>query len=142
VDHTAGQHLQNARALEILYSYMNLPFGDGALRQVQIHILGEGQGQNDWGDGKTGQIVLDLETSRLGIMWIHIRHTAEQCTCRFEVASEEIAAHISRAASSLEARLEGISFKQVRVTASVWDGDRMTAIAALLQPYSGLDVTA
>ncbi len=142
MDHSAEQHLQIARALEVPYSYMNIPFGDSAVSQAQIHIFGEGQGQNRWKDGKSGQIVLDLETSRLGSMWIQIQHNAEQCTCRFDVASEEIAAHINEATSTLEARLEGISFKQVKVSASVWDGDRMKAVAALFQQYSGLDVTA
>lgn len=65
-------------------------------------------------------------------MWIQIQHNAEQCTCRFDVASEEIAAHINEAASTLEARLEGISFKQVKVSGSVWDGDHMKAVAALV----------
>jgi hypothetical protein len=60
MDHSAGQHLQNSRALEVPYSYMNIPFGDSAVSQAQIHIFGEGQGQNSWKDGKSGQIVLDL----------------------------------------------------------------------------------
>jgi hypothetical protein len=142
MDHTAGQHLQNARSLEIPYAYMNLPLGEEAISQVQIHILGEGRNPEDWGEGAAGQIVLDLETSRLGPMWIHIEHTADTCSCRFDVASDEVAEHINNAADTLAARLEGASFKNVSVRAATWDGDRLASIAKLFQRVSGLDIKA
>ena len=142
MEHTAGQHVQNARALEIPYAYLNIPFSEGEIRQAQIHIFGDGGGQDEWNDGKSGRIVLDLETSRLGALWIDVQHSTDACSCRIEVASDSIAVHINSAAAALADRLEASGFSQVSVVAYVETVDRMSSIAELFQRYSGLDLQA
>lgn len=140
LDHAAGQHLQNARGLDTSYVYLNIPIANDALRQAQIHFFADGQQNQD--DSGAGQIVMDLDTTNLGSIWIHIQHSPENCTCRFNVNSEEIVGYINHAADSLVTRLEGLSFKHVQVLAMVWDGDRIQALADVIQQFAGLDIKA
>lgn len=143
LDHVAGQHVQNARSAEVPYAYLNIPFPeDSGIVQAQIHVLGEGHEENEWNDEGHSQIVLDLQTTRLGELWIHVSHRPEQCLCQFEVSSEAIVAQINEVAEDLKHRLEAQGFQHVTVHATIRSTERMEALARLLQPYSGLDVQA
>ena len=143
MDHFAGQYLQNVRSTEVPYAYLNIPFPeDSGILQAQIHVLGEGHGENEWDETGHSQIVLDLQTTRLGELWIQISHRPEQCVCQFEVESDAIVNRINEVSDDLQSRLEAQGFQQVTVQASLRSNERMEAVARLLQRYSGLDMQA
>jgi hypothetical protein len=141
MEQVAGQHVQNSRSSEVPYAYLNIPFPEGSgIQEAQIHVLGDGHGENEWDEEGHGQIVFDLQTTGLGELWIHLSHRPEQCVCRFEVESEAIVEAINGAADELQGRLEAQGFERVHVEASLRSTDRMEALAGVLQRFSGLDV--
>ncbi len=141
VEHVSGQHLQNGRSLDVPYAYLTIPFPEGAdIVEAQIHFVGDGQGENEWDEAGHGQIVLDLSTTRLGELWIHVSHRVEGCVCQFSVETEAIATTINDSASVLRERLEEQGFERVNVIASVRSKDRLEALADVLQRFSGLDL--
>lgn len=140
-DHVAGQSLQNARSLEMPYMFLSLPLGE-VFERAQLHVFGEGRSDESGSGHESGTLVLDLEMSKLGSLWLEVRHRGDQCACQFFVASEAVAMAIQSASAELVTRLEASAFARVTVQATADDRKRAEALAALLGPMSGLDLRA
>lgn len=139
-DHLAGQALQNARAFDMPYHFLSLPMGDG-FQRAQVHFFGDGQGQGG-SNHENGTLILDLELSNLGSLWLEMQHRGDACSCQFYVESEEVAEVIRTASDDLVERLSSTPFSQVTIHASADAGERSAALAKVLQPLSGLDLRA
>lgn len=139
-DHAAGQHLQNARGTEMPYLFMNLPLGSDFPR-AQLHVLG-GEGSSGKDASSEGTVILDLELSQLGNVWVELRHHEKNCTCRFHVESDQVATAILEASESLRARLNAGHFTAVEIQATTDSRDRIETLAMVLGGVAGLDVQA
>ncbi len=138
-----GSDVQNLRALDQPYEFMEFPLGEEqGFRRLQLHVFSEAPSRNDPQGQAIHQTVLDLELTRLGPMWIALRAQGPQCTCAFRVMTPELATHLNRVADELRDELAGLGFPHARITATVWDGDRESALLSLLSPYQGLDLDA
>lgn len=139
-DQSAGQHLQNARSSDVPYVFLNLPLGPD-IQRAQLHILGRESSGGENGKSE-GSVILDLQLSKLGNVWMEMKHRDDWCACRFHVESESIAGVILDASESLAERLRRGHFSDVSVQATTEEHDRLSALADLLAPLSGLDISA
>lgn len=138
-----GGLLQNLHGQRHEYYFVEMPmlwsgFGESA----QVHFFGEG-GQSGKGfAAKHALVVLDLSLTRLGDLWISLRTTHGTCQCQFRAVTEEAVEAIRAGSGELTAALENLGLGRVEVTVSLWDGDRLREMGALLGRYSGFDVSA
>lgn len=139
-DQSAGQHLQNARSSDVPYVFLNLPLGSD-IQRAQLHVLGRESSGGENGKGE-GSVILDLQLSNLGNVWMEMKHRDDSCVCRFHVESDSVAGVILDASEALTERLRKGHFSDVSVQATTEQHDRFSALVDLLAPLSGLDISA
>lgn len=134
---TAGE-LNSARNLQMPYLFAELPLpDDGQLRHLHIHILGEGNGKD--GSPESHTVVLDIETSRLGKMWIHLLHAPGTCRCVIKAQESETVALLEQHGPRLVDALNTLGYPDASVKSESWDGDRIAQASRLLRRFSVLD---
>ena len=133
--------VQNVRSLDQPYIFLQIPCAaEGPFRRGHIHIMSGGGSGGRKLDSRGAIIALDLSTARLGDLWITISLHDGRCACRICARSPETVEAVRAAAGELETSLKGAGYATAAVHAVLWDGDRLRALAALMRPYSGLDV--
>jgi len=143
LERATGGDAQNLRALNQPYQFLELPISaEHGFFRLQAHFFSEGGGGKDGQNDLEHRTVLDVETTRLGPVWIDIRSRLRACACNFRMATAELAAAVEAGADELEEALRALGYRQVRVTVSPWDGDRESALIALLAPFQPLDLEA
>lgn len=138
-----GTHLQNARGLEHTYTFVEIPIIPGSpIESAQLHFFEEGNGAGRSFSGDQSFVVLDLQTTKLGDLWVSFRASHGTCDCHFRAMTEETVAAIQGAAAELEAGLRDAGYDRARVQVSLWDGNRLVRMAELMRRFSGIDLTA
>ena len=139
----SGGDLQNLRALEQPYFFLELPFGTEApIQHAQIHFFGEQAGRGNAFDRSDAMVAMDLSTTRLGDLWIALRVTQGRCYCTIGATSEATLEAIEGASGELVEGLARAGYPDAVVRTRVWNGDRFAEVAALASRFSGLDVEA
>jgi hypothetical protein len=143
LDRVGSSDLQRLRAFEQPYTFLELHLPpESGIQRAQVHFLGDGGGR-DAGEGEEGRtVVLDLELSRLGPLWVTIRHAAGHCACHFQASSEAVCDAISLCKQELVASIAESGYASVQVTTALWNGDRIAAVAGLMDRFGGLRVSA
>ncbi|HPO17154.1 MAG TPA: flagellar hook-length control protein FliK [Candidatus Hydrogenedentes bacterium] len=137
----SGGELQNLRALEQPYLFLEIPLPSGSeLRFAQVHFFGEGRNKGKPFDQHNALVALDLNTTRLGDLWITLQMTAGRCACHFKATTSEIVQAIRDASDELVDSLDKAGYLKAHITVSRWDGDRIRAAAAMMRRFSGIDV--
>lgn len=143
IDRIAAGHLQNLRALDHTYLFMELAFpADSPIRFGQVHMIGEEGGTGRRFDPRHATVVLDLSTTRLGDLWIRLTVAANQCSCTFLTTESEAVAAIAGESPSLVEALNAAGYPNARVHVALWDGDRFRETVALMRRFAGINVSA
>jgi len=141
LDRFAGVQLQNTRALDFPYLFLQLPFDPaGGIRHGRLHILGEGRG--DGMDKDNASLILDLDTTNLGPVLIALGLTHGRCTCTIRAVDEAAVDMFEAHADDLKEALSRAGFPGATVQATSWDGDAIAALAEEFAGGDGLDVSA
>lgn len=143
LERATGSELQNLRALDQPYQFLELPLSDASgLKRIQIHNFTESHSTAETPSATIHRTVLDLDTTRLGLVWVDLRAQGTQCRCQFRLMSADLAAAVEATAEELETGLKNLGYIRAHVTADTWDGDREQALLALLAPFQSLDLEA
>jgi hypothetical protein len=85
---------------------------------------------------------MDLETSRLGDLWIELGFAGAICRCRLRATSEAVVNALELAGSELESSLVKAGYTYASVSVGLWTGDRLGAAADMLARFQGMEVEA
>lgn len=142
-ERATGGELQNLRGLDQNYHFMELPLSESqGFHRAQIHTFHEKGSTGRSSGGTMHHTVLDIDTTRLGALWVALQSAGDQCNCQFRVEDADVAALIEAQAPTLEAALAAAGYGRVSVSATQWEGDREAALIAMLAPYQKLDLEA
>ena len=134
---TAGE-AQQLHGLERPYAFLDLPVRllDG-FRHGQVHFLNDGATTS--GEAQT-RVVLDLELTKLGPVWVALSCRGSTCHCQVR-ALPDVRPAIAEDGDALREALSSAGYTAV-VQVAAWEGNRVEALAAWLQPSAGLDTRA
>lgn len=142
MDRLAGRDLQNLRAFDEPYLFLEIPFApDAPIRHAQIHLFGRDGGRRSI-DPEHAQAVLDLSTSVLGDLWIALSLTQGRCVCTIRATSPEAVEALRGAGNELADALGEAGYPGATLRLDTWDGNRVREAAALLRRMTGVDLTA
>jgi hypothetical protein len=142
MERLAGRDLMNLHGLEQPYVFLDVPFPpDAPIRHGQIHMWGRGRGKNAI-DAARAEVVLDLETTRLGNLWISLSLGSGHCLCTLRADRAENAAVLEAAAGELAQALNGCGYAEARVRVAFWDGNRLRETAAFVRRMAGINLKA
>jgi flagellar hook-length control protein FliK len=143
LDRVSGNQLQNLRGAETPYQFFEIPFPPNApIRNAQVHILGEEQAPARGFDRENAAVAIDLETTRLGGLWISLTIHQGDCRCWIRAQTPEAVRAIDAHASELAERLKVTGYRGVKVSVSLWRGDRVTEVVNLLAHFRGVNLEA
>jgi hypothetical protein len=138
---TAG-HLQNLRAAEMPYHFLEFAFDPSAqLTQAQIHVFGEG-GSDRRFDPENSTVVIDLSTTNLGDLWISLNMIRGACQCLIRATDIEVVRAVEESSPELAKRLEVSGYPGAKVHATLWDGNRLQEAANLMRRFEGISLEA
>ena len=123
------------------YQFLELPVREAdGFRRAHIHSFSEKGGGPNAPQTPTHRTVLDIETTRLGPLWIALHAAEGHCACRIKAVEHEVAALMRNEADALRESLQGAGYQNASVTVEPWDGNREEAVYQLLAPYQKLDL--
>jgi hypothetical protein len=141
LDRQTGGQLQNLRGQEAPYLFFEVPFPPTApIRNAQVHVLGEGRGRKQRFDPQNTAVAIDLTTTRLGDLWISLAIHQGVCRCSIRARTPEIVRAIEAHVSELTERLGVAGYRAAQVSASLWDGDRISEAVGLFAQFAGVSV--
>jgi len=140
----AGTTLQNVRAFDAPYQFFAIPLSPRTgIEHAQVHVLGRGgRGPGGGGDREAHLVVIDLQLTQLGTMWITIQSAGTACTCVIRTSNGAARGAIDDGAPLLEAGLRRAGFAAAHVHTERWDGDRAGAAAALFAQTAAFEAEA
>ncbi len=142
VERFEAARMQNVRGFEAPYQFLEVPFPRASgFERGQVHFFGDESRGSVLRD-RVQTVVLDLELSRLGSLWIQLQTIGEACSCLIRASAEPARHAIDEAAPALEESLRAAGYGGARVRAEAWDGDRVTALAAMASRFSGFEANA
>lgn len=142
-DRIAGSQIQNTRAFEFPYLFLELPCdGEGPISQGHVHFFGDRNGNGQHIDRQNATIVLDLNTTRLGDLWIQLESHGTECACQFRVTSEAVRDALRAESESLKSDLTALGYEQTHITFDLWDGDRLRELGERFGRVSGVSFLA
>lgn len=141
-DRVAGAQILNAHASDQPYLFLELPFMDNdAFKRAQLHIAGDGQGNAV--DPNRATVILDLDLSELGPLWIALQIFDGHCLCTVRASEPSTIEALDAESGTLSDALERAGYTGARVTVQAWDGDRTVALGNALGAAPGsMDVSA
>ena len=143
LDRLSGTQLQNLRALESAYFFLELPMPpESEFARAQVHFFGEGGPGKEGIDSRNATVVLDLSVSRLGDLWIALRVQEGRCQCEIRAALPEAVAALESASGELAEALAGAGYPGAGVRVGAWETNRIEELAALMRRYTGIDLNA
>ncbi len=139
---TAAQ-LVNARAIDMPYLFLDIPMPiDAPITHAQIHVLGDGGGKAHKFDAKNATVVFDLSTTALGELWITLNVSHGQCSCWIRAQNIDTVAALDANAATLATQLAEAGYQNASVHATLWDGDRVHELSAMMRRFGGLNLQA
>ncbi len=142
LDRLDGSAVQNMRTSDIAYQFIEIPLPPGGeIEHAQVHFFGEGRGGRRF-DSRNATIVMDLSTTRLGDLWIHLAVVSEQCICGLRTTDPEAAEALTAASGELESALSSAGYPNTQVHVGIWNGDRLHEAADLMQRFANIDMNA
>lgn len=139
LDRLDGAAAQNLRGIEQPYAFLELPMpSEAPVRHAQVHFFSRGRGTGR----EHALAALDLETTRLGSLWVTLYAAPGQCNCHFRATDQDAVDAIDAAADELADALRTAGYPNPRVAVSLWDGDRLAAAAEFLDGFNGVDLSA
>ncbi len=145
VERLAGRDMQNLRAYDHPYRFLDIPFApDSPITNAQIHLWGRdrGGGTKREFDGSDVQAVLDLSMTRLGDLWITLSANAAHCACTIRSTLPEAVALLEESVPELTEALRQAGYPGATVRTGLWDGNRIRETAELMRLLSGVDMKA
>ena len=143
LDHLEGQALQQLHRHELPYHYLEIPLGEqSGFHWAHVHYFGGNPTQPNAIKADNCTIVMDLNLSKLGEVWVMIRNVAEQCSCQFRVRETDIAEAIASQTETLQQSLSKAGFPGTQIQTRIWDGDRAAALGELFQRNADLTMKA
>jgi hypothetical protein len=140
-ERASGSDVQNLRNLDQFYQFLELPVPESqGFNRLQLHFFSDGKGSEEQAASQEHRTVLDLEMSHLGPLWIDLRALGQRCVCHFQMATQGLCDHVTDTAVELTSALTDLGFAEVKITASVWGGDREKELLALLSPFKTLNL--
>jgi flagellar hook-length control protein FliK len=107
-----------------------------------VHILGEEQARERGFDRENAAVAIDLETTRLGGLWISLAIHQGECRCWIRAQTPEAVRAIDAHASELAERLKSSGYRNAQVSVSLWRGDRVSEAVNLLAHFRGVNLEA
>jgi flagellar hook-length control protein FliK len=87
-------------------------------------------------------VVVDLHLTNLGSMWITIQSSGTTCNCAIRTDNAAARGALDEGAPVLEAGLRRAGFAAAQVRTEAWDGDRVSAAAALFAQTAAFEAEA
>ncbi|MCC6491234.1 MAG: hypothetical protein IT364_27340 [Candidatus Hydrogenedentes bacterium] len=143
LERLSGGQLQNLRAFELPYFFLELPFDPhSAITHAQVHFFGEGKERGREFDTENATVVFDLSTTRLGDLWISMGPVQGICHCWIRATDAEVVHLVDDTAPELAQRLESCGYAGAQVHATLWDGNRLRETANLMRRFEGISLQA
>ncbi len=142
VERFDAARMQNVRGFETPYQFIEVPLAkQTGFNRAQVHFFGD---ESRGAAGKPGahSVVLDLDLSQLGPVWIALLATGRTCACVMRIASDAARQALSDAAPSLEDALRAAGYDGATVRAESWDGDRVAALVSMSSRFAGFEASA
>jgi hypothetical protein len=142
-DHGIGSRIMNIHGSDQPWHFLEIPFApETGMQQARIYFFEEEQGSRKNRKKPFSIAAFDLETTRLGAIWITLKTAGNRIDCRFRVMHDEIVNTIEENADSLRAALEDAGYAGAVIRASRWDGDRLAEAARIMRRFSRINVNA
>lgn len=143
LDRLVGGQLQNLRALEQPYCFIELPCSpESGVHHAQVHFLGDGQGGANRIDANHATVVMDLSMTRLGDLWITLRLAEGLCVCRIQARDPKAAEALMESRDELVGALRSAERRAIRVEIEPWRAGRLQEVATLMGRFKGIGVNA
>ncbi len=142
LEHLEGSALQQIHRLEIPYVYLEVPLGYASgFHWAHVHWFGANNTRQQI-EKNNSTIVLDLNLSNVGEIWIMLRTVADQYLCRFRVREQTLVTAIEEIQEELGQALSKAGFPGTHIQTTLWDGDRAAAMGEMFQRSADLNVKA
>lgn len=141
VQRLTGEHLQNAQQPSVGYAFFEVPWTGGQMTSPQIHVFEEGA-ESDAHFRPSWTVVIDVELSKLGPLWITLMMQSDTCRCSIRAPREETVETLQRTSTEISEALSSIGFTHVEVSAESAREGRLDALVALSKRISGVNVSA
>jgi hypothetical protein len=133
---------QNVRGFEMPYQFMEIPLArQTGFDRAQVHFFGD-ESSRATGEARAHSVVLDLELSQLGPVWIALHAAGNTCACVMRVASDTARRTLSDASPALEDALRNAGYAGATVRTEAWDGDRTSALVSMSARFAGFEARA
>jgi hypothetical protein len=134
--------MQNVRGFELPYQFLEIPLHQSSgFDRAQVHFFGDESGRRESEPNST-TVVLDLELSRLGSLWIMLHAAGGTCRCVIRASSDSARRTLEDASPLLEAVLRSAGYSSATVQSEPWDGDRIAALSGLSRRFAGFEAIA
>ncbi len=140
IQRLTGEHILNTQQPGASYAFFEIPWADAQMTLPQVHIF-EDQGGSEQNRRASWTVVIDVELSNLGALWIMLTMTGDTCRCSFRAPGEQAVEALRGASREISDAIANIGFSQVEVSAEVSREDRHDALFALSKRFSGVDVS-
>jgi len=136
-----GTQLANVRGMNYPYIFMELPMpGDSVIQRAQLHVLNHSKGSGDEEENKVDSIVLDLNTTMLGEMWVRLQRVGETCQCQIQLTRSEAISVVSKGREKLQVALQQHGYSEVSVSVEPMKKSRIENLIQLLGQSTQLDL--
>ena len=135
---------QNLHGIDHAYAFWEIPLGeDSGFSRCQIHFFGDDKTTPaNASKTTTATVVLDIETTHLGKLWIQLQTCGLMCNCLIQADKAETRTLMKSESKALENALglAGLQVESCEVRA--WTGDRIEMLARLFQRFTTFELHA
>jgi hypothetical protein len=131
IERVDAARTQNVRGFEMPYQFMEIPLAkQTGFDRAQVHFFGD-ESKRGPGKANSHSVILDLELSQLGPVWIALHAAGNACACVMRVASDVARQRLNDGSPELEGALRNAGYAGATVRTEAWDGDRVNALTAM-----------
>ena len=136
-----GVQLANFRGMNYPYFFMELPVPPNSFFQrAQIHVMNHSKNDSNEENQTVDTVVMDLNTTMLGEIWIRLQRIGDTCQCQIEMGEPESISLVSAAKEKLHSALKEHGYADVSISVDAMDSHRIDKLVQLLGQSKSLDL--
>jgi hypothetical protein len=136
-----GIQLANFRGMNYPYLFMEIPIpADTFFQRAQIHVMNYSQDDSNEDDQKVDTVVMDLNTTMLGEMWIRLQRIGDACQCQIHMSEADSIPVVSGAREKLHSALKEHGYAKVSISVEPMGTSRIDKLVQLLGQSAPLDL--
>jgi hypothetical protein len=135
-----GIQLANFRGMNYPYIFMELPLpSDSFFQRAQLHVMSESSDDAEEEEQRVDSVVIDLNTTMLGEMWIRLQRMGDTCQCQIQMVENDSISVVSAARGKLQAALKEHGYEAVSISVEPMEIGRIEQLVHLLGKSTPLD---